>query len=163
MRISFIETEDGAVTVDWVVLTAALVALGLAVMISVSTGVQSTVAAIDANMNAPSVITRMNHGFGYAAHDQATFNRMIVGMAGMDPADLDQIAAFFNEVNESDLSGLSDDERGQLADINTAIDMAYVDAGGTRITETSYDAVTVAALAEGLGIPSAEAEVAPDA
>ncbi|MBM2577803.1 hypothetical protein JQC91_15965 [Jannaschia sp. Os4] len=38
---NFIASESGAVTVDWVVLTAALVGLGLAVMGVVSTGVQS--------------------------------------------------------------------------------------------------------------------------
>lgn len=36
---NFISNESGAVTVDWVVLTAALVGLGLAVMSVVSSGV----------------------------------------------------------------------------------------------------------------------------
>ena len=38
---TFILAEDGAVTVDWVVLTAALVGLGLAVMAVVSGGVEN--------------------------------------------------------------------------------------------------------------------------
>ncbi|MEM1273082.1 MAG: hypothetical protein AAGF88_04650 [Pseudomonadota bacterium] len=38
---NFILAEDGAVTVDWVVLTAALVGLGLAVMAVVSNGIES--------------------------------------------------------------------------------------------------------------------------
>ncbi len=38
---NFILAEDGAVTVDWVVLTAALVGLGLAVMAVVSGGVEN--------------------------------------------------------------------------------------------------------------------------
>ena len=38
---SFITAEDGAVTVDWVVLTAALVGLGLATMAVVSGGVEN--------------------------------------------------------------------------------------------------------------------------
>ncbi len=38
---SFISSESGAVTVDWVVLTAALVGLGLAVMSVVSGGVEN--------------------------------------------------------------------------------------------------------------------------
>ena len=37
---AFIADESGAVTVDWVVLTAALVGLGLAVMAVVSGGVE---------------------------------------------------------------------------------------------------------------------------
>ena len=36
---NFINDEDGAVTVDWVVLTAAIVGLGIAVLASVSGGV----------------------------------------------------------------------------------------------------------------------------
>ncbi|WP_371153295.1 hypothetical protein [Jannaschia sp. 2305UL9-9] len=39
--IGFLTAEDGAVTVDWVVLTAAMVGLGLSVMGVVSTGVES--------------------------------------------------------------------------------------------------------------------------
>ena len=38
---SFAQSESGAVTVDWVVLTAALVGLGLAVMSVVSSGVEN--------------------------------------------------------------------------------------------------------------------------
>lgn len=37
---NFLSEDSGAVTVDWVVLTAALVGLGLAVMSVVSTGVE---------------------------------------------------------------------------------------------------------------------------
>lgn len=37
---SFLSEESGAVTVDWVVLTAALVGLGLAVISVVSTGLE---------------------------------------------------------------------------------------------------------------------------
>jgi Flp pilus assembly pilin Flp len=38
---NFAQSESGAVTVDWVVLTAALVGLGLAVMAVVSSGVEN--------------------------------------------------------------------------------------------------------------------------
>lgn len=38
---TFLAAEDGAVTVDWVVLTAALVGLGLAVLAVVSDGVEN--------------------------------------------------------------------------------------------------------------------------
>ncbi|WP_109669820.1 hypothetical protein [Roseicyclus mahoneyensis] len=38
---TFAKSESGAVTVDWVVLTAALVGLGLAVMAVVSGGVEN--------------------------------------------------------------------------------------------------------------------------
>ena len=47
---TFAQSDSGAVTVDWVVLTAALVGLGLAVMAVVSTGVEDLSAEIQATM-----------------------------------------------------------------------------------------------------------------
>ena len=44
---NFVNDEDGAVTVDWVVLTAAIVGLGLAVMAAVSNGLESVSGAIE--------------------------------------------------------------------------------------------------------------------
>jgi Flp pilus assembly pilin Flp len=38
---NFRNDEDGAVTVDWVVLTAAIVGLGIAILTTVQTGTQS--------------------------------------------------------------------------------------------------------------------------
>jgi len=40
MFMNFVNDESGAVTVDWVVLTAAIVGLGIAVMASVTTGLK---------------------------------------------------------------------------------------------------------------------------
>ncbi|MDG1118796.1 MAG: hypothetical protein P8N72_16975 [Flavimaricola sp.] len=49
--LNFIKTfhadEDGAVTVDWVVLTAAIVGLGIAVLTSVSNGAEIMASNID--------------------------------------------------------------------------------------------------------------------
>ncbi len=47
---SFRADESGAVTVDWVVLTAAIVGLGLVVMQSVGGGVQAMTAKISAQL-----------------------------------------------------------------------------------------------------------------
>lgn len=46
----FLLSEDGAVTVDWVVLTAALVGLGLAVMAVVSGGTEDLSSDIDTQL-----------------------------------------------------------------------------------------------------------------
>ena len=46
----FVRDEYGAVTVDWVVLTAALVGLGLAVMAVVSGGVENLSGDIDTQL-----------------------------------------------------------------------------------------------------------------
>ena len=47
---TFARDEDGAVTVDWVVLTAAVVGLGLAVMAVVKPGVGTVSSAINTQL-----------------------------------------------------------------------------------------------------------------
>ena len=48
---NFRRDEDGAVTVDWVVLTAAIVGLGIAILATVSGGVQDLAGAIDTELS----------------------------------------------------------------------------------------------------------------
>ncbi|MFM2388598.1 MAG: hypothetical protein RLZZ437_153, partial [Pseudomonadota bacterium] len=43
---NFAKDEDGAVTVDWVVLTAAIVGLGLVVITTIRPGIQGAATAI---------------------------------------------------------------------------------------------------------------------
>ncbi|MCV6593594.1 MAG: hypothetical protein OIF48_11620 [Silicimonas sp.] len=52
---AFLKDESGAVTVDWVVLTAAIVGLGLAVLTSVSGGTTSLAGKISSHMATASV------------------------------------------------------------------------------------------------------------
>lgn len=54
---AYLQNETGAVTVDWVVLTAGLVGLGLATMSVVSTGVQDTSGDIDTQLRSSNIIT----------------------------------------------------------------------------------------------------------
>ncbi len=54
---NFAKSESGAVTVDWVVLTAAIVGLGLAVMAVVSGGVQDLSNAIDTQLTDQTITT----------------------------------------------------------------------------------------------------------
>jgi len=54
---TFAANESGAVTVDWVVLTAAIVGLGLAVVTSVRTGVSSLGTNISTSLSSASVAT----------------------------------------------------------------------------------------------------------
>lgn len=49
--------EDGAVTVDWVVLTAAIVGLGIAVLTSVSGGTTSLADKISSSLSAMTIMT----------------------------------------------------------------------------------------------------------
>ena len=54
---TFRNDEDGAVTVDWVVLTAAIVGLGIAVLASVSGGVTDLSGKIEDNLKDQSIAT----------------------------------------------------------------------------------------------------------
>lgn len=56
MKHTFFRSQSGAVTVDWVVLTAGLVGLGLATMAVVSTGVQDTSGDINDQLQADDII-----------------------------------------------------------------------------------------------------------
>lgn len=48
---AFKKDESGAVTVDWVVLTAALVGLGLAVILAITPGLNNAATAINTDLN----------------------------------------------------------------------------------------------------------------
>ncbi|MFB9151494.1 Flp family type IVb pilin [Roseovarius ramblicola] len=52
---TFARDEDGAVTVDWVVLTAAIVGLGIAAIATVKGGVDSLAGEIDGSLSAGKV------------------------------------------------------------------------------------------------------------
>ncbi|MFV2002311.1 MAG: Flp family type IVb pilin [Paracoccaceae bacterium] len=54
---NFARDEDGAVTVDWVVLTAAIVGLGIAVLTSVSGGTTSLADQISSNLAGQTIAT----------------------------------------------------------------------------------------------------------
>ena len=54
---NFVADDSGAVTVDWVVLTAAIVGLGLAVITSVRSGVSSLGTNISNSLSSASVAT----------------------------------------------------------------------------------------------------------
>ncbi|WGH80444.1 hypothetical protein [Jannaschia ovalis] len=60
----FIEDEAGAVTVDWTVLTAGLVGLGLATMSVVSRGVQDASSDIDASLRGIQIVTAFDTVLG---------------------------------------------------------------------------------------------------
>ncbi|PRY25098.1 hypothetical protein CLV78_102275 [Aliiruegeria haliotis] len=57
---SFRNDEDGAVTVDWVVLTAAIVGLGVAVLTAVEGGIESVTNEITAELSRDRVKTTFN-------------------------------------------------------------------------------------------------------
>ena len=69
MMMTFAKSESGAVTVDWVVLTAALVGLGLAVMAVVSSGVENLGTDIRNSQANTNTVTNTNY---YNANETAS-------------------------------------------------------------------------------------------
>lgn len=79
----FIRNETGAVTVDWVVLTAALVGLGLAVMGTVSIGVQDTSTDIREQLETDMIVTRFGDAYtNYSACNQASYDSHVALFGG---------------------------------------------------------------------------------
>jgi Flp pilus assembly pilin Flp len=58
---NFRADEDGAVTVDWVVLTAAIVGLGIAVLASVSDGATDLAGTIGGELTATTTDVQSNN------------------------------------------------------------------------------------------------------
>ncbi|MEX0350420.1 MAG: Flp family type IVb pilin [Paracoccaceae bacterium] len=66
---NFRKDEDGAVTVDWVVLTAAVVALGGVAYNGISSGASGLAGNVDAAMSGTSVTLGSEGGLGSSAGD----------------------------------------------------------------------------------------------
>lgn len=69
---TFKADEDGAVTVDWVVLTAAIVGLGMAVMLSVRTGATDLAGRIGTELKNMEVVVDQPATDGTATDGTAT-------------------------------------------------------------------------------------------
>lgn len=60
---SFAAAEDGAVTVDWVVLTAAIVGIGLAIIYAIGNGTSDVSGELSASLSNGSVTNLGSLGF----------------------------------------------------------------------------------------------------
>ena len=59
MLTNFLNNESGAVTVDWVVLTAAIVGIAIAVLTLISGGIQNAANSIDDTLEQAAVFNPM--------------------------------------------------------------------------------------------------------
>ena len=57
LKKTFVESEDGAVTVDWVVLTAAVVSLGVAALTLVRQGTGHLTTSVNSFLSSQSIMT----------------------------------------------------------------------------------------------------------
>ncbi|GIT90898.1 hypothetical protein JANAI62_13520 [Jannaschia pagri] len=153
---AFLRDEAGAVTVDWVVLTAAVTGLVLATMGLMGETLQTQVNRIDDRLNAPSIIARIQGGFGYTPHDGAQYDSLMTSMSQLSSTDLAQIAAYSNALNDQITDTTDAEIVGQVADFSAAVDVAYLNAGGVRDTGTTFDETELTRISSDMGYdPSA--------
>ncbi|MGB3406561.1 MAG: hypothetical protein WBA67_03620 [Jannaschia sp.] len=96
---NFLSNESGAVTVDWVVLTAALVGLGLAVMAVVSGGIEDLSGDVNTQLTDGSIIRT-----GFTGNVAAIRDSACGAFGGCDPS-LD--AATLSSLTNSEFAGVS--------------------------------------------------------
>lgn len=149
---AFLADERGAVTVDWVLLTAGMVGLALSAVMAVKGGADVATSNIDTALNDPSIIVRMSAGFGYAPADRAAFDGFVSDLSALSEDDLAQVSAFASAAASQDLSEAPDEVRGRIADLNAAVDVAYAYAGQTRPAGTEYDAEALTRISGDLGL-----------
>lgn len=89
--ISFKNDESGAVTVDWVVLTAAIVGIGIAVVATISSGVTNASEGINSELEVASDFT-----FSFGGSDAMTFDDYVTAANGGVPLSKDD----YTEENE---------------------------------------------------------------
>lgn len=150
----FLFDDGGAVTVDWVVLTAALVGLGLAVTAVVSGGVQTASSATAAKVGGIGIATtfdgiRANAGMGHAPNDPDFYDSVTTGLSGLSDADLaladailtDLYVAPSADLDDPQLVALAEDIEGGLAEVMGERGLsrnpggAYTDADVDRIND----------------------------
>ena len=129
---AFIDDESGALTVDWAVLTAGVIAMTLLVIgvarLTAEARTDALEADIDVWRNGPKA------GAAYEARNRAGFEAMVDAMGLMAVAELRTLAGF---VNARTYAG---DRTARLQDMRAAVDTAFLaHAGDTRTHEIDYD------------------------
>ena len=128
---SFTTSESGAVTVDWVVLTAALVGLGLATMAVVSAGVEDLSDDVQNQMSGYVIKTAFETGS--TAFDTSSYDALrttwyndqtnIIGLAPRDEAHA--IGGYENRINNVRTRIGNGEQTSAYAEIERAL--AYID------------------------------------
>lgn len=129
----FFDSQSGAVTVDWVVLTAGLVGLGLATMAVVSTGVQDTSGDVEAQLTSSDIIGtgfrsngNMEYGlWGFTVVNQTMMNNAEADYSGLSASDL--VAAYIERENMLFTTGVPQGASG--GGVGKGVRRAYHDLG----------------------------------
>lgn len=151
MRTAFTKETSGAVTVDWVVLTAGLVGLGLATMSVVSTGVQDTSDDVGNQLTSTVIYTT------FAQRSHSRLYESVINWHGEADGDLqfDPDALFATMVTNFD--AMSDAALVSSIQSMTAVD-AQVEQHKTALLALDQATVTNAQVAAAIGWDEAGVE-----
>ena len=138
----FLAEDEGAVTVDWVVLTAALAFLGVTVAVVVVTGLKDLTHEIDDELQEVEVGTtfaaiRTN---AYEPFDAAYYEGWMAALSNLSDEDLDAVEAFANDSRatlQPQVRTAAD--QGALDDTSAGIDAVYAERGRDRPHGTDAD------------------------
>ena len=125
---TFLRDETGAVTVDWVVLTAALVGLGLAVMGVVASGTEDLTGDIDEQLTDGSIIRTAFTG-GSVSGASAACGAAGVSCAGMDASALSGMTGTAFDAEVASWAAAGNPTAADAAAANTAANFVQDDTG----------------------------------
>lgn len=143
---SFVKSESGAVTVEWVVLTAGLVGLGLATLTVVASGVEDVSADIDGSLKRNDIIvtsfgSSLTNGDFSAGYEEGSIITVYSAMEGWtQTTSIQALAAGYN--------GTSPPSGGIMLDMdnNTAplsISQTVADLRPGQTTTVSFEAADI--------------------
>lgn len=140
--LSFWRRDSGAVTVDWVVLTAAVVGIGLASAAAVRTGTTALGNDIQTSLDSASVATLDLSGTGGTvgvAADQcpSDWTDQVSSLYGTDVADLESDVEFYDTLSDAELIDSLD---------------RYTREGGFGVRNNEDNVQTISCVLAGRGI-----------
>ncbi|MEL6588065.1 MAG: hypothetical protein AAFY65_08535 [Pseudomonadota bacterium] len=161
---SDITAEDGAASADWVVLTAALVGLTLAVLNVASTGLTDLSNDVGADVARQGVSptfeqTAYTRTDGFSAYDVAAYDKLVADLRSLNDGDLVVANAVLTATGAAALAGggtVSSHDQGRQKDVAAALDKVFGERGVIRdTTPGSFDEAEAARIFTALGWPPA--------
>lgn len=123
MSLSFLNNESGAVTVDWVVLTAAVTGMGLAVIGVVSPGLQDVANDIQTSLTQDTIIQASFGQLQYIPNDSGTFSLWRDTGMSWDSAQIQaELTSMGGDTGETFETSSSFAERDQYAGLQYALE-----------------------------------------
>ena len=153
-RLPFLIAEDGAVTVDWVVLTAGAAAVALATAGVLSAGLSQSNRAVEEEMGLTGTVgeTWAAAMRNYLPYNDVTYSQHYNDFTTLTDEELDEMEKFVNDTLAEWLPKADTaDKTGALNDLTFAIGLVYAERVLPRPGATGADEAKITAIADKLG------------